>query len=118
MEYNNIFENKRTNYQGYADYKYQDRSGYAPNMRHSYRHNDTSYKWLYFLEYVKNNRKLKLAIVIAIVLVLAILIAAMVLLLPLISKLIGYINQNGLQGIWELVIDFINKLWKGNSITS
>lgn len=110
MEYNNIFENKRTNYHGYSDYKYQYRSGYAPNMQHSYRNNDTSYKWLYFLEYLKNNRKLKLAIVIAIVLILAILIAAIVLLLPLVSKLISYINQNGLQGLWESAINFINKV--------
>lgn len=110
MEYNNIFENKRTNYQGYSDYNYQHRSGYAPNTRHSYRNNDTSYKWLYFLEYLKNNRKLKLAIVIAIILILAILIASIVLLLPLVSKLISYINHHGLQGLWESAIDFINKV--------
>jgi len=116
MEYNNIFENKRTNHQGHSNHRYQKRLHYAQNMRPSYRSNHINYKLQYFLEYLKNSRKLKLAILIAIILILAILIAAIVILLPLISKLIGYINQNGLQGLWESVIDFINKLWKGNSI--
>jgi|JFJP01.1.fsa_nt_gi hypothetical protein len=115
MEYNNIFENKRTNHQSYSNHRYQERPHYAQNMCPSYRSNHINYKLQYFLEYLKKSRKLKLAILITIILILAILIAAIVILLPIISKLIGFVDQNGVQGIVEALTDFLNKLWRGTS---
>lgn len=115
MGNNTIFENKHINPEDYSNYRYQERSGYDQNIHQSYRNKHLNYKLQHFLEYVKNSRKLKLAILIVIMLILAILIAAILILLPLISKLIGFIDQNGVQGIVEALTDFLNKLWRGTS---
>lgn len=68
----------------------------------------------YFLiNKIWNNRKLRIAFVIlAIIIVLAV-ILLVVAIVPILVKLVDYILQNGLQSIFDGVISFIEKLWKG-----
>jgi hypothetical protein len=49
-------------------------------------------------------------IIIVIVIVIIMLIAAF---MPLIYKLIAYINQNGLKGALDYVLPLVSKLWEG-----
>ncbi len=114
MELDDFFGNKRQDNKGYRDYRYQDSPGQARNFRHPYHRHNPNFRWEYFLEKLKNNRKLKGLIIFAVIVILAIVIALIAILLPLILKLLNYISQNGVQGILENVTGFLDKLWKGS----
>ena len=113
MELDDFFGNKRQDQKGYRDFRYKDSQNSTHDLRHSYQRYDSNIKSLNFLENLKNNRKLKLIVVFAIILILTIIIALFVVLLPLILKLFNYINQNGVQGIMDYIIGFLDKIWKG-----
>lgn len=113
MEFDDFFGNKRQDQKGYRDHRYQDSQNSSQNLGHSYQRHDSNYKWLHFLEKLKNNRKLKLIVVFAIILILAIIVTLIVVLMPLIMKLFNYITQNGVQGIMDYITEFLDKLWKG-----
>ena len=46
---------------------------------------------------------------------LVIAIILIIVLVPVIIKLINYISQNGLQGLFNGVADFLDKIWKGSA---
>ena len=74
----------------------------------------SNYKWQYFLYYLRNNPKLKLFLAIAAFLIIGIIAALIAIFLPLAMKLIELINQSGIQGLLDTVVEFANKLWSGN----
>jgi hypothetical protein len=76
-------------------------------------HNDHN-KWLTVIDRIKGNSKLKFIIITAAVILLAVTILLIILLFPLIVKLFNYIMQNGLQGAWDSITGFVNKLWTGS----
>ena len=114
MELDDFFGNKQQNRRYGPDHRYQDRPRHAQNFRYPYQRHASNFKWMHFLESLKNNRKLKGLIIFAIIFILGIIIALIVVLLPLILKLLSYISQNGVQGILENATGFLDKLWKGS----
>lgn len=74
----------------------------------------SNYKWQYFLHYLRNNRKLKLFLAIAAFLILGIIAVLIAIFLPLVIKLIEVINQSGIQGLLDTVVEFASKLWSGS----
>jgi type IV secretory pathway component VirB8 len=59
------------------------------------------------LDKLRDNPQLKTLLIVGAVIIVVVLVVAVILLLPLIMKLIGYIGDNGIQGI-------INSVWKGS----
>jgi hypothetical protein len=70
-------------------------------------------RWIMLLDRLRGNRSLKMVIIIAAIIIISIIILLIVLLFPLIVKLFNYIMQNGLQGIWDSITGFADKLLKG-----
>ncbi len=112
MELDDYFRNKNQDRRFDKNHRYQENKTH--NYRHPYQRHNSNFKWEYFLENLKNNRKLKGLIIFAVVVILAIVIALIAILLPLILKLLNYISQNGVQGLLDYATEFIDKLWKGS----
>jgi uncharacterized membrane protein len=113
MELDDFLGNKQQDRRFDYDHRYQDNQIQAQNFRHPYQKHDSNFKWEYFLEKLKINRKLKGLVIFAVIVILAIVIALIAILLPLILNLLNYISQNGVQGILDNVTGFLDKLWKG-----
>jgi hypothetical protein len=94
---------------GHDNHRSSGYNGFYGHQGHS-DHNRLSV----ILERLRGNRKLKSIIIAGGVFLLLIIILLIVLLLPLIIKLFNYIMQNGLQGAWDSVTAFVDKLWKGS----
>lgn len=117
MELENLFGKNHHEYHDYKDdrkSRYRDSGRYSQNFRHSHQRQGTNFKWMYFLEKFKTNRKLKRIVIIAFILILVIVAAIIAIFLPLILKLVEFISQNGVQGLLDYLIVFLDKLWKGS----
>jgi hypothetical protein len=114
MELDDFFGNKQQDRRFDNNHRYQDSPSHAQNFRHPYQRHNSNFKWEYFLEKFKSNKKLKGLVIIAFIVIVAIVIALIAILLPLILKLLDYISQNGVQGILDNVTGFLDKLWKGS----
>jgi len=99
--------NLKRNYHGFSRETHD--SGYP---YHKYK-NDFSLTQL--LIRIKNNRKLRLLMFFTVIFFLAILIVLIIVMMPLIMKLIDYIGQHGLQGIFDYLIGLADKIWKGSA---
>jgi nitric oxide reductase large subunit len=103
MGHHNYFEH------GHNDKRSHGYNGYYGHQGHSDQN-----RWLVILDRIRGNRKLKLVILSAGIILLSVGILLIVLLFPLIVKLFNYIMQNGLQGVWDSVSGFVEKLWGGS----
>lgn len=101
MGFDNFYKPKK---KYHREYYYQDDTNY------SYKHNSP---WISVAKKILNNPKLKAFLFIAILLLIIILIIVISLLFPLINKLFDYISANGLEGLVNKVIEFLDKIWKG-----
>jgi hypothetical protein len=120
MGFDDIFENRNKHHGTYRghhnndDNRYHDGHGYSQHGQQPYpRYNDHD-KWLNILSKIRSNKKLQLVIFSAVILILVVAIGLVVALFPLIIKLVNYISQIGLQGVFDNVAAFIDKLWKGS----
>ena len=93
---------------GHGNHRSNGFNGYYGHQGHN-EHN----KWLIILERIRDNPKLKSLVIIAGIAILLIVILLIVLLFPLVIKLFNFIMQNGLQGIWDSITGFADKLLKG-----
>ncbi len=114
MDFDDFFENKRRNHGNYREPVYHDADRYSHNSQHSYSGYSDHLKWINILEKIRRNKKLKLLVLLAGMLFLAIAIVLIIILLPLFAKLYDYIIQNGLQGLLDGIIGFLDKIWKGS----
>jgi len=83
----------------------------------SYHHNSERkhfFDWSNTLERINANKGLKQLVRVAFIFFLVLAIALIIVLIPYIIKLIKYIDQNGLKGLWEVITSFIGKLWNGS----
>jgi hypothetical protein len=85
--------------------------------KHGHRHHDSHHFGLYLIRDVFNriihNRTLLIFLVMVLILIIIAFIIMVIALLPLLGKFITYINQNGIKGIIEFLMTFINRLWEG-----
>lgn len=113
MQSDDFLANKQQHRNGYRNNEYRDSFRYSQNVHRSHQRSGNNYKWLYFLDQLKNNRKLKRLIVFALFLIFAILIALLLIFLPLLSKFLNYIHHHGVQGMLDYIVEFLNKIWSG-----
>jgi hypothetical protein len=115
MGFEEFFENNRKYPGTYREQEYNDDNRYSRDPRTQSGRQSDNEKWLNILEKIRNNKKLKLFVVLAVLLILTIAIVLIIVLMPLITKLINYISQNGLQSIVESITGFLDKIWKGSA---
>ena len=120
MEFDDIFEDKRKHYGHYREHRYHhgqenyDEYRYSHEQQYPIRRNEGHQQLLTIIDKIRNNRKLKMIIIMAGIVLLIIAVALIVALMPLIIKLFNYISQNGIQGIFDSITGFLDKLWKGS----
>lgn len=115
MKFNDFLENNRKNAVNYREHSYGGNNSYPHNSQYLHHKYVSNYKWLYFMETFRNNKKLKLLVLFAVILILAIIIVLMLILIPLFLKFFNYISQNGVHGLVDPVIGFLDKIWKGTT---
>lgn len=108
MDLEDFFKNKR-------QYKHRPRDYYQGNRRQTefYNNEYEQFNLLAFLNKIRSNKKLKGFILVILIVIIAIIIGVIAVLFPLLMNLFSYISQNGISGITEIVLDFLNKLWNG-----
>lgn len=72
-----------------------------------------SFNPIEFINSIKRSKKLKVFFLIVLLLLIAIVIGFIAILFPTIKAIINYISQNGFSGVFDMVIEFLNKLWNG-----
>jgi hypothetical protein len=89
--------------------------------KHGYRRHDSHHFGLYLIGKVFNriihNRTLLIGLVMVLFLIIIAVVALVIALLPLFYKFITYVNQNGIKGIIDFLMPFINRLWEGGGKT-
>ena len=115
MGFDDIFENKHVHNGNYRQRRYHDDIRYESDSYHSYPDYRDHTKWIRIIKKIWSKRILKVLVILAGTLLLIIAIVLIIILLPVITKLFNYILQNGLQGLFNSIVDFLDKIWKGTA---
>ena len=113
MDFDDLFENKRRNHSNYREQSNNDYAKYSNNSHHSYTDYGDHHRLLNIMQTIRSNKKLKLFFLVTGILILIASVVVIIVLLPLIARLFNYILQNGLQGVYNEITGFIEKIWKG-----
>lgn len=110
MDLDDIFKNNNKHH-----YKQEMPNYYRTDSSNHKNYSDKHENFNVFelLNSIKTNKKLKIIILAVLVIVIALIIGLIVFLFPLITTMLNYISQNGISGLAEVVIDFLNKIWNG-----
>jgi len=96
--------------------RHYDDHGYNGGHRNS--HHGGIQKYLYLFEKLKSNRKwlkiLTIVAIVAVIVVVIIVIGLVTIFIPLIGKLFGAIQKNGVSGLVETVRPWLDLLWSGS----
>ncbi|MEI7897733.1 MAG: hypothetical protein WCJ26_11910 [bacterium] len=68
----------------------------------------------FILMNLRNNPKLRMLVTAAGIVIFLILLLLVIVMMPLIIKMIGFIEKEGIQGISDWVTSFLGKLWQGS----
>jgi hypothetical protein len=115
MEFDDFLENRGRKHGNYHEQRPHDDDRYSNGSYYSHQGQDDHLKWQNILDKIKGNKKLKQLVILAGVSIFIIVVVLIIILLPIIMKLIGYIGQNGLQGILENITGLLDTIWKGSS---
>jgi len=112
MGWDDILENKQHHYHHNQrkDHSYGHKRYISDNDHH---YQPVSQYALQILTKIRTNRKLKFLLLGLVVFVIALLIFILIMIIPLLGGLIDIVKQEGLKGISESAIGFIEKLWNG-----
>lgn len=101
------------------DHDHHDSRHYPQDENYDERHGRYKghhYKYERFLAIIQNlpHKKTILIIVgVAVLLLLLLAVAFVWALFPFIVEAVNYVNKNGIQGVLETVLAFVEKIWKG-----
>jgi uncharacterized membrane protein len=110
MDFEDFLEKKRKPHKKQALRNYYQNDGYRYET-HSSGHG--RFNAIAFINSLRNNKKLKIVFLVVLILVLALVIGIIAIFFSLISSMADIVGQNGLSGVFDKVIDFLNKLWEG-----
>ena len=110
MDFDDFYKKKNKYQKKQSIHKYQQHNNYGRNF---YSKNHGSFDPVALIESLKNNSKLKVLLIVALILVLGLVIGLIAVILPLIGSVISYVSQNGLEGLFDEAIQFLNSLWNG-----
>jgi hypothetical protein len=115
MEFEEFFENKRKYPGHYTGRRDHDDHDFSYESHHSYPGHNSQQKWLTILEKIRSNKKLKIIAGLAVILIIGIAVLLIIVFLPFFVKLFNYISQNGLQGVFDAITGFLDKILKGSA---
>lgn len=110
MDLEDLFGNKEKHHHTQDRRNYYHEDSYENRY---YRGNDENNYLTGLLNRIRNNRKLKIFILVFLVFIMLVVIGILAVLFPLIVELFNFISQNGLSGILEKAMEILNTLWSG-----
>jgi hypothetical protein len=116
MGFEDFFENNRNHRGNYGKQSYHgDHNDHrqSHDSRHSYPGRDSHFDWTKVLTKIRENKKLKVLVIVAAIVTIAIVIFLVIALLPLLGKIFTFITQMDLKGLQEYITSFLDKLLKG-----
>jgi hypothetical protein len=122
MGFEDFFENNRNHHGSYGKQnyhgEYNDRHSHndhreSRESRHIYHSRGSHFDWMKVLAKIRENKKLKVIIIIAAIVILAIAILLVIALLPLLGRIFTFITQLDLKGLQEYVTGLLDKILKG-----
>jgi uncharacterized membrane protein len=112
MGWDDILENKQQRY--HQEHRKDHSFGHNRYISDNDHHYQPAGQYaLHILTKIRTNRKLKFLLLGLVVSVIALLIFILIMIIPLIGGLIDIVKQEGLKGISESAMGFIEKLWNG-----
>ena len=96
---NNKMAIQNHHYKQSKSYYSYDQARFDPNM---------------FIDKIKNNKKFKIILVFILLVCTAIIIGIIAILYSLVSFVFSSVNSNGISGLLEEAINFLNNLWNDN----
>lgn len=110
MEFEDFFEKKNK-------YHYKpgkQRNYYDDSYKYGPRYKDNgSFNLLALINSIKNNKKIRVILLIAVIVIIAAIIGLLLVLFPLVLKVIDFISKNGISGVLDAAIGFLEILWNG-----
>ena len=110
MDFEDFLKKKGNPHKKQALHNYYRNDGYKSQ---TYSSGHGSFNAIAFINGIRNNRKLKIVLLVVLILVLALVIGIIAIFFSLISSMTDTIAQNWLAGVFDEAIDFLNKLWNG-----
>jgi hypothetical protein len=110
-----IFENNSRQFRNDREKRFTGDYEYSQSSQYPLAVNRENLKWQDIIGKIRNNKRLKLFVIVAGLLILTLAIVLIVVLFPLITKLVNYVVQNGLQGIFKEITGFLDKILNGTA---
>lgn len=110
MDFEDFLKKKGKPHKKHALHNYHQNDGYRYE---SYSSGHGRFNPIAFINSLRNNKKLKIVLLVVLILAMALVIGIIAIFFSLISSMADIIAQNGLLGVFDKVIDFLNKLWEG-----
>lgn len=110
MDFEDFLKKKGKPHKKQALHNYYRNDGYKSQ---TYSSGHGSFNAIAFINSLRNNKKLKIVLLVVLILVLALVIGIIAIFFSLISSMADTVAQNGLSGVFDKVIGFLNKLWNG-----
>lgn len=110
MDFDDFLKKKGKRRKKHAMHNYYQNDSYRYK---TYSSGHGSFNAIAFINSLRNNKKLKIVLLVVLILVIALVIGIIAIFFSLISSMTDTISQNGLSGVFDKLINFLNKLWNG-----
>jgi hypothetical protein len=110
-----FFENNNRQFRNDRGKSFMDNDEYSRSSQYPASVDRDNFRLDVIIGKIRNNKKLKIFVIVTGLLILTLLIVLIVVLFPLIVKLVNYIVQNGLQGIFKEITGFLDKILNGTA---
>lgn len=110
MDFEDFLKKKGKPDKKHALHNYYQNDGYRYK---TYSSGHGSFNAMAFINSLINNKKLKIIFLVVLILAIVLVFGIIAIFFSLISSMTDTIAQNGLSGVFDGVIDFLNKLWNG-----
>lgn len=110
MDFEDFLKKKGKPHKKHALHNYYQNDGYRYE---TYSSGHGSFNAVAFINSLRNNKKLKMVFLVVLILAIVLVIGIITIFFSLISSMTDIIAQNGLSGVFDELINFINKLWNG-----
>lgn len=110
MDFEDFFEKRSQKHRNYARQNYRHDNS---RMHDSYHNGSGNFSPIVFINSIKQNKKLKIVFLFAVVVIIVAVVGLFALAFTLIKAIVDYLSQNGVSGLYGMLIDFLNTLWNG-----
>jgi uncharacterized membrane protein len=110
MNFEDFLKKKGKSHKKHALHNYYRNDGYRYE---TYSSGHGSFNAIAFINSLRNNKKLKIVFLVVLILAIVLVIGIITIFFSLISSMTDTIAQNGLSGVLDEAINFLNKLWNG-----